>query len=100
IERLVQRIDIERIYQFAFPTDDGEQQLKSQLLLVVNPVKGMAPNALAPIVSLCMSDLKEEMPFEMMITGEWSNRVKQGSLYHTYVSLPEHLCYASKKKPN
>ncbi|TJZ60627.1 HEPN domain-containing protein [Sphingobacterium olei] len=100
IERLVKRIDIERIYQFAFPTDDGEQQLKTQLLLVVNPVKGMAPNALAPIVSLCMSDLEKEIPFEMMITGEWSNRVKQGSLYHTYASLPEHLRYASKNRPN
>lgn len=100
IERLIQRIDIERIYQFAFPTDDGEQQLKPQLLLVVNPVKGMAPNALAPIVSLCMSDLEEEMSFEMIITGEWSNRLKQGSLYHTYASLPENLLYASKKKLN
>ncbi|GGH22238.1 HEPN domain-containing protein [Sphingobacterium alkalisoli] len=100
IERLIQRIDVERIYQFAFPTDDGEQQLKPQLLLVVNPVKGMAPNALAPIVSLCMSDLEEEMSFEMIITGEWSNRLKQGSLYHTYASLPENLLYASKKKLN
>lgn len=99
IERLVQRIDIERIYHFAFPAEEGEESQSSQLLLVVNPVKGMAPNALAPIVSLCMSDLDKEIPFDMIIAGEWSNKVKQGSLYHTYVSLPEHLCYASKKKP-
>ncbi|MBE8719837.1 HEPN domain-containing protein [Sphingobacterium pedocola] len=100
IDRLVQRIDVERIYKFSFPSEEGEQPRETKLLLVVNPVKGMAPNALAPIVSLCMSDMEEEIPFDMIIAGEWSNKIKQGSLYHTYVSLPEHLCYASKKISN
>lgn len=97
IDRLVERIHIDRIYAFSFPVQHGEMS-QTQLLFVVQPVKGMPPNALAPIVSLCMADLEEEMPFEMILTGEWSNKVKQGSLFHTYASLPAHLCYRASKK--
>lgn len=69
------------------------------MLLVVNPVKGLAPKAMAPIVSLCMSD-GEEIPFDLVLAGEWQNQLKQGSLYYTYASLPPHELYAASKKGN
>lgn len=95
VERLVKRIDLHRIFLFSYPFL-GEEQL--HLLLVVNPVKGLAPKAMAPIVSLCMSDAAE-IPFDMILAGEWQNQLKQGSLYYTYASLPQHeLFNASKKK--
>ncbi|WP_379018358.1 HEPN domain-containing protein [Parapedobacter deserti] len=87
-------MDLDRIFLFSYPTLDSEQQ---HLLLVVNPVKGLAPKALAPIVSLCFSDT-EAIPFDMIITGEWQNQLKHGSLYYTYASLPQHELYADPKK--
>lgn len=96
IDKLVQRIDVVRIFKFSFPWEGKEQE---QLLLVIHPVKGMAPKTLAPLVSLCMSDM-DTMPFDLIIEGEWLNKIKQGSLYYTYVSLPQHQCYVAKKKPD
>ncbi|MFC6103498.1 HEPN domain-containing protein [Olivibacter domesticus] len=95
VERLTKRMDLHRIFLFSYPFL-GEEQL--HLLLVVNPVKGLSPKTMAPIVSLCMSDTTE-IPFDMILAGEWQNQLKQGSLYYTYASLPQHeLFNASKKK--
>lgn len=96
VERLTQRMDLSRIFLFSYPYL-GEE--RPHLLLVVNPVKGLAPKAMAPIVSLCMSD-GEEIPFDLVLTGEWQNQLKQGSLYYTYASLPPHELYAASKKGN
>ncbi len=94
IERLTQRMDIHRIFLFNYPHLEAERQ---HLLLVINPVNGLAPKTMAPIVSLCLSDT-EPIPFDMILTGEWQNRLKQGSLYHTYASLPEHELFAATEK--
>lgn len=54
---------------------------------------------MAPIVYLCMSD-GNDIPFDIVFTGEWQNHLKQGSLYYTYASLPQHELYAVSKKGN
>ncbi|WP_257666676.1 HEPN domain-containing protein [Parapedobacter tibetensis] len=96
VERLTQRMDLHRIFMFSYPYLEEERQ---HLLLVVNPVKGLAPKAMAPIVSLCMSDA-EDIPFDMVLAGEWQNQLKLGSLYYTYASLPHHELYTASKKTN
>ena len=97
VDRLTSRMDLDRIFLFSYPSLHGEQQ---QLLLVVNPVRGLSPKALAPIVSLCFSDTEEAIPFDMILAGEWQNQLKQGCLYYTYASLPQHELYTSSKKKN
>lgn len=95
VERLVKRMDLHQVFLFSYPFLE-EQKL--HLLLVVNPVKGLSPKTMAPIVSLCMSETTE-IPFDMILAGEWQNQLKQGSLYYTYASLPQHVLFnASKKK--
>ena len=96
VERLTQRMDLHRIFLFSYPYLEEE---RPHLLLIVNPVKGIAPKTMAPIVSLCLSD-GEEIPFDLVLTGEWQNQLKQGSLYYTYASLPQHELYAASKKGN
>lgn len=96
VERLTARMDLHRIFLFSHPCLEGERQ---HLLLIVNPVKGLAPKTMAPIVSLSMSDGKA-IPFDLVLTGEWQNQLKQGSLYYTYASLPQHELYAASKKGN
>ncbi|WP_028298177.1 HEPN domain-containing protein [Olivibacter sitiensis] len=94
VERLISRMDLNRVFLFSYPYMEEERQ---HLLLVVNPLKGLSPKAMAPIVSLCMSDM-EEIPFDMILAGEWQNHLKQGSLYYTYASLPRHELFAAPKK--
>ena len=76
IDRFTQRMDLDRIFLFSYPSLDDNQQ---HLLLVVNPVKGLAPKSLAPIVSLCFSDM-DTLPFDMVTTGEWQTQLKHGNL--------------------
>ncbi|HWK58839.1 MAG TPA: HEPN domain-containing protein [Parapedobacter sp.] len=96
VERLTQRMDLHRIFLFSYPYLEEE---RPHLLLVVNPVKGLAPKTMAPLVSLCFSDT-EPLPFDIILAGEWQNQLKQGSLYYTYASLPQHELYAGSKKGN
>ncbi|HWK98560.1 MAG TPA: HEPN domain-containing protein [Parapedobacter sp.] len=96
VERLTQRLDLNRVFLFSYPYLEEE---RPHLLLIVNPVKGIAPKTMAPIVSLCLSD-SEEIPFDLVLAGEWQNQLKQGSLYYTYASLPQHELYAASKKGN
>lgn len=93
VGRLTARMDLDRIFLFSNPSNREQQHL----LLVVNPVKGLAPTSLAPIVSLCFSDT-ESLPFDLILAGEWQNQLKHGSLYYTYASLPPHELYADTKK--
>ncbi|AIM35805.1 hypothetical protein KO02_03275 [Sphingobacterium sp. ML3W] len=97
VDRLVQRIDLDRIFLFNFLNDSVESP---HLLLVVNPVKGISVQSIEPIIRLCMADMPD-IPFHVIWTGEWSNQLKKGSLYYTYASLPAHLLYQadSKKTP-
>jgi len=59
VDRLVQRMDLDRIFLFQF-LDEGRES--PHLLLVVNPVKGISVRSVEPIVHLCMSDMSE-IPF-------------------------------------
>lgn len=97
VDRLVQRIDLDRIFLFNFLNDSVESP---HLLLVVNPIKGISVQSIEPIIRLCMADMPD-IPFHVIWTGEWSNQLKKGSLYFTYASLPAHLLYQadSKKSP-
>jgi len=96
VKRLTSRLDLHRIFLVAYPYLEEERQ---HLLLIVNPVKGLSPKTMAPLVSLCLSDY-EEFSFDLVLTGEWQNQLRQGSLYYTYASLPHHELYASTKKGN
>jgi hypothetical protein len=97
VDRLVQRIDLDRIFLFNFLNVSVESP---HLLLVVNPIKGISVQSIEPIIRLCMADMPD-IPFHVIWTGEWSNQLKKGSLYFTYASLPAHLLYQadSKKSP-
>lgn len=94
VDRLVQRIDLDRIFLFNFLDENRESP---HLLLVVNPIKGISVQSIEPIIRLCMADIPD-LPFSVIWTGEWSNQLKQGSLYYTYASLPEHQLYQSGRK--
>lgn len=48
VDRLIQRIDLHRIFLFTYPYEEEERE---HLLLIVNPVKGLAPSTMAPIVA-------------------------------------------------
>lgn len=94
VDRLVQRMDIDRIFLFQF-LDEGEES--PHLLLVVNPIKGVSVKNVEPIIHLCMSDMPE-LPFAVIWTGEWSNQLKKGSLYYAYASQQKYQLYQSGKK--
>lgn len=94
VDRLVQRMDLDRIFLFQF-LDEGIES--PHLLLVVNPIKGVSVRSIEPIIHLCMADMPE-LTFTVIWRGEWSNQLKQGSLYYTYASLSEHQLYQSGRK--
>ncbi|KKX48805.1 hypothetical protein [Sphingobacterium sp. IITKGP-BTPF85] len=54
VDRLVQRIDLDRIFLFNFLNDSVESP---HLLLVVNPIKGISVQSIEPIIRLCMADM-------------------------------------------
>ncbi|MFD2903205.1 hypothetical protein [Sphingobacterium anhuiense] len=94
VDRLVHRIDLDRIFLFNFLDENRESP---HLLLVVNPIKGISVQSIEPIIRLCMADIPD-LPFTVIWTGEWSNQLKKGSLYYTYASLPGHQLYQSGRK--
>lgn len=94
VDRLVQRMDLDRIFLFNFLNDSVESP---HLLLVVNPIKGVSVKSIEPIIHLCMADMPD-LPFTVIWTGEWSNQLKKGSMYYTYASLPGHQLYQSGRK--
>lgn len=94
VDRLVQRMDLDRIFLFQF-LDEGRES--PHLLLVANPLKGVSVKSVEPIIHLCLADMPE-LPFSVIWTGDWSNQLKKGSLFYTYASLPEHQLYKSGRK--
>ena len=89
LDELAKRLDLE--YVFLFPPINGAS-IKQQLLIVVNPAKGLSPQSIVPTVSLCLSEM-EDIAFDIIFSGEWLNHIKRGSLYYHYVALPEHLIF-------
>lgn len=94
IERLVQRMDLDRIFLFSYSFLGKEQQ---HLILVMKPEDGVSPRVMEPTAELCLIDIPE-VSFELILFGEWRNKIRQGSLYYAYASLPKHEIYTSSRK--
>ena len=94
VERLVQRIDLDRIFLFSYSFLGREQQ---HLILVLNPADGISPKVMIPVIELCLIDMPD-LSFELIPFGEWRNKVRHGGLYYAYASLPQHEIYRSPRK--
>ncbi|ERJ59618.1 HEPN domain-containing protein [Sphingobacterium paucimobilis] len=94
IERLSSKLELRGVFLYEDWLGDTWVE---HLMLVVSAVKGVSPTTMAPIVRLCMVDMPE-IPFHIIIEGEWLNQLRKGSLYHSYASLPIHRIYYSRPK--
>ncbi|PRD46042.1 hypothetical protein [Sphingobacterium haloxyli] len=94
VERLIQRIDLDRIFLFSYSFLGKEQQ---HLILVMKPEDGVSPKVMKPVIELCLIDM-EGLSFELIPFGEWRNKVRHGGLYYAYASLPQHEIYRSPRK--
>ncbi|MDR2285620.1 MAG: hypothetical protein LBE37_20575 [Sphingobacterium sp.] len=94
IERLSTKLDLRGAFLYDYGVGEG---IKTHLMVVISPVKGVSPSTLSPIVKLCMSDM-EEIPFHVVLEGGWLSELRKGSLYHSYASLPKHRLYYAKAK--
>ncbi|MBD1423880.1 hypothetical protein [Sphingobacterium chuzhouense] len=94
VERLIQRMDLDRIFLFSYSFLGKEQQ---HLILVMKPEDGVSPKVMKPVIELCLIDTKE-LSFELIPFGEWRNKVRHGGLYYAYASLPQHEIYRSPRK--
>lgn len=94
IERLSSKLDLRGAFLYEDWIGDARAE---HLMLIVSAVKGVSPTTMAPIVRLCMVDMPE-IPFHIIIEGEWLNQLRKGSLYHSYASLPVHRIYYSRPK--
>ena len=94
IDRLSQRLDLDRVYLVKY---EFLKQEYHHLLLALKPVSGLSHKVLKPIVELCLMD-QENISFEIVPTGEMLNKIKTGSLYYSYASLAEHIIYLDSKK--
>lgn len=87
VERLIQRIDLDRIFLFSYSFLGKEQQ---HLILVMKPEDGVSPKVMKPVIELCLIDTKE-LSFELIPFGEWRNKVRHGGLYYAYAYRQENL---------
>lgn len=94
VERLIQRIDLDRIFLFSYSFLGKEQQ---HLILVMKPEDGVSPKVMKPVIELCLIDM-EGLSFELIPFGEWRNKVRHGGIYYAYASLPQHEMYRSPRK--
>lgn len=94
IERLSAKLELRGAFLYDYGVRDA---IKTHLMVVISPVKGVSPSTLSPIVKLCMSDM-EEIPFHVVLEGDWLSELRKGSLYHSYASLPKHRLYYAKAK--
>lgn len=94
IERLSAKLELRGAFLYDYGVGDA---VKTHLMVVISPVKGVSPSTLSPIVKLCMSDM-EEIPFHVVLEGDWLSELRKGSLYHSYASLPKHRLYYAKAK--
>ncbi|PRD50765.1 hypothetical protein [Sphingobacterium gobiense] len=94
VERLIQRIDLDRIFLFSYSFLGKEQQ---HLILVMKSEDGVSPKVMKPVIELCLIDM-EGLSFELIPFGEWRNKVRHGGLYYAYASLPQHEIFRSPRK--
>ncbi len=96
IDRLSQRMDLDRAYLFKYQFLGQEHY---HLLLALKHVSGLSPKVLKPIVGLCLMDQKN-ISFELVPIAEMLSKVKVGSLYYSYASLPENTVHQAGNKKN
>src|SRR5690606_38719090 len=94
VERLVQRMDLDRIFLFSYSFLGNDHQ---HLILVMKPEDGVSPKVMKPVIELCLIDM-DNLSFELIPFGEWRNKVRRGGLYYAYASLPQHEIYRSPRK--
>lgn len=91
IDRLAQRMDLDRVYLIKYQFLEQEYQ---HLVLTLKPVSGLSHKVLKPIVELCLMD-QECVSFELMFTPELKNKIKMGSLFYCYAALSKHEIFSS-----
>lgn len=96
IDRLSERMDLDRVYLVKYQFLDQEYY---HLLLALRPVSGLSHKVLKPIVELCLMD-QEHVSFELVPIGEMLSKIKTGSLYYSYASLPAYNIHFANKKKN
>ncbi len=96
IERLSLRMDLDRIYFFKYQFLNQEHH---HLLLALKPVSGLSTKALKPIVELCLMD-QENITYEIVLIGDLKSKIKIGSIYYAYASLPKHIIFLADGKNN
>jgi len=94
IDRLSQRMDLDRVYLFKYEFLDQEYQ---HLVIALKSISGLSHKVLKPIVELCLMD-QEYVSFELVPVGEMLSKIKTGSLYYSYASLPEYNIYFANNK--
>ncbi len=94
IERLSSKLELQGVFLYDYGV--GEE-VREHLMVVINPVKGVSPSTMAPIVKLCMAGMSE-IPFHIVLEGDWLSQLRKGSLYHSYASLPKHRIYYARSK--
>lgn len=96
IERLSLRMDLDRISFFKYQFLNQEHH---HLLLALKPVSGLSTKTLKPIVELCLMD-QENITYEIVLIGDLKNKIKIGSIYYAYASLPKHIIFLADGKNN
>ncbi|CAM3795658.1 hypothetical protein [Sphingobacterium prati] len=96
IDRLSERMDLDRVYLVKYQFLNQEYY---HLLLALKPVSGLSHKVLKPIVELCLMG-QENVSFELVPIGEMLNKIKTGSLYYSYASLPAYNIHLASKKKN
>src|SRR5690554_5092211 len=94
VERITERMDVDRIFMAEY---DFLNVTRNHLLIVMNPISGISPKIMAPIVELCLID-QPDVSFEIVLFGDWKNKLSTGSVFYAYLSLPEHRLFASERK--
>lgn len=94
VERLTSRLDLDRIFMIKY---DFLGQKHTHLLLVMNPISGLSPKIMMPVVELCLMD-QLALSFEIIPFGDWKNKLSHGSMFYAYASLPQHRLHLSDRK--
>lgn len=91
VKKLTERLEIERIFKVDVEVF-GVTYV--HLLLVIPQQMGLSNKVMQPVVELCMMGTTQ-VTYEILIFGEWKSKLKQGSLYYNFLSLPQHQVFSS-----
>lgn len=91
VKKLTDRLEIERIFKVEMEFCGVSY---THMLIVIPQQVGLSAKVIQPVVELCMMESKH-VTYEILIFGEWKSKLKTGSLYYTYLSLPQHQVFSS-----